>query len=103
MGAEQCDDVAERVHVPIGRSVTNCGHQIIERPGDLSILDDEGTTENPMTRTILITGTSSGYGKAVAEHFLARGWNVVATMRRPDAAAFSTKSERLKLLPLDVT
>ena len=56
-----------------------------------------------MTRTILITGTSSGYGKAVAEHFLARGWNVVATMRRPDAAAFSTKSERLKLLPLDVT
>ena len=37
-----------------------------------------------MTKTILITGTSSGYGKATAEHFLSGGWNVVATMRRPD-------------------
>ena len=41
-----------------------------------------------MTRTILITGTSSGYGKATAELFLERGWNVVATMRRPGAAGF---------------
>ena len=30
-----------------------------------------------MTRTVLITGTSSGYGKATAELFLQRGWNVV--------------------------
>src|SRR5689334_21293886 len=56
-----------------------------------------------MTKTILITGTSSGYGKAVAELFLDQGWNVLATMRRPDAAVFPTTSERLKLLPLDVT
>ena len=56
-----------------------------------------------MTRTILITGTSSGYGKAMAELFLDRGWNVVATMRRPDPAVFATTSDRLKLLPLDVT
>jgi NAD(P)-dependent dehydrogenase (short-subunit alcohol dehydrogenase family) len=56
-----------------------------------------------MTQTILITGASSGYGKAMAELFLDRGWNVLATMRRPDPAVFSTTSERLKLLPLDVT
>ncbi|BBK41618.1 short-chain dehydrogenase/reductase [Allostella vacuolata] len=56
-----------------------------------------------MTRTVLITGTSSGYGKAAAELFLARGWNVLATMRRPDPAAFGTTDPRLKLLPLDVT
>jgi NAD(P)-dependent dehydrogenase (short-subunit alcohol dehydrogenase family) len=56
-----------------------------------------------MTKTILITGTSSGYGKAIAELFLARGWNVVATMRRPDASIFATASERLLVLPLDVT
>lgn len=56
-----------------------------------------------MTKTILITGTSSGYGKAMAELFLDRGWNVLATMRRPDTSAFSKNSGRLKLLPLDVT
>jgi NAD(P)-dependent dehydrogenase (short-subunit alcohol dehydrogenase family) len=56
-----------------------------------------------MTKTILITGTSSGYGKATAELFLERGWNVVATMRRPEPAVFSTTSEQLKLVPLEVT
>jgi NAD(P)-dependent dehydrogenase (short-subunit alcohol dehydrogenase family) len=60
--------------------------------------------ENPqMTKTILITGSSSGYGKAMAELFLDRGWNVLASMRRPDPTVFATTSERLKLLPLDVT
>jgi len=56
-----------------------------------------------MTKTILITGTSSGYGKAAAELFLARGWNVVATMRRPDPTLFDRPSDRLRVLPLDVT
>jgi NAD(P)-dependent dehydrogenase (short-subunit alcohol dehydrogenase family) len=55
-----------------------------------------------MTKTILITGTSSGYGKATAEYFLSRGWNVVATMRRPDLSLFA-ESDRLRVLPLDVT
>jgi len=53
--------------------------------------------------TILITGTSSGYGKAIAELFLARGWNVIATMRRPSAACFTGDTGRLRVLPLDVT
>lgn len=56
-----------------------------------------------MTKTILITGTSSGYGKATVEHFLARGWNVIATMRRPETAEFAAPTERLRVLPLDVT
>ncbi len=56
-----------------------------------------------MTKTILITGTSSGYGKAIAELFLARGWNVIATMRRPDTSVFAAPSGRLLVLPLDVT
>src|SRR5436305_5300313 len=56
-----------------------------------------------MTKTILITGTSSGYGKAVAELFVSRGWNVIATMRRPEPAQFAGASERLRVLPLDVT
>jgi NAD(P)-dependent dehydrogenase (short-subunit alcohol dehydrogenase family) len=56
-----------------------------------------------MPKTILITGTSSGYGKAAAQMFLDRGWNVVATMRRPDPASFGGASDRLKVLPLDIT
>jgi short-subunit dehydrogenase len=56
-----------------------------------------------MTNTILITGTSSGYGKATAEHFLSRGWNVIATMRRPDPTLFGGSSEQLRIIPLDVT
>lgn len=56
-----------------------------------------------MTKTVLITGTSSGYGKAMAELFHSRGWNVVATMRRPAAGVFAASSDRLKVLPLDVT
>ncbi|MBA4791691.1 MAG: SDR family oxidoreductase [Rhizobiales bacterium] len=55
-----------------------------------------------MAQTILITGTSSGYGKATADLFLARGWNVIATMRRPDPALFGGETDRLRVLPLDV-
>jgi NAD(P)-dependent dehydrogenase (short-subunit alcohol dehydrogenase family) len=56
-----------------------------------------------MKQTVLITGTSSGYGKATAELFLDRGWNVVATMRQPKPDIFGSESDRLKVLPLDVT
>lgn len=52
--------------------------------------------------TVLITGCSSGYGLATARHFLAQGWNVVATMRTPREDVLS-RSERLRVLPLDVT
>ena len=34
-----------------------------------------------MSKTILITGASSGIGKTTARYFQERGWNVVATMR----------------------
>lgn len=52
--------------------------------------------------TILITGTSSGFGLETARHFLAQGWRVVATMRQPRADLLPP-SEQLTVLPLDVT
>ena len=53
-------------------------------------------------KSVLITGCSSGYGRATAGHFLAMGWNVIATMRMPRDGLFPA-SDRLRLLALDVT
>ncbi|MBH2005579.1 MAG: SDR family NAD(P)-dependent oxidoreductase [Sphingobacteriia bacterium] len=37
-----------------------------------------------MSKTILITGATSGFGKAIAEKFAAAGWNCIITGRRAD-------------------
>ena len=37
-----------------------------------------------MKKSILITGASSGIGKAATRRFQAEGWNVIATMRSPE-------------------
>jgi NAD(P)-dependent dehydrogenase (short-subunit alcohol dehydrogenase family) len=52
--------------------------------------------------TVLITGSSSGYGLETARHFLDRGWNVIATMRTPRMDLLP-ESPRLRVLALDVT
>ena len=56
----------------------------------------------PEPKTIVITGASSGIGKATARLFLAKGWNVVATMRNPAAEKDLKEQPRLKLIALDV-
>ncbi len=53
-------------------------------------------------KTVLITGSSSGYGLETARHFLAKGWRVVATMRSPRADLLPP-SDQLHLVRLDVT
>jgi NAD(P)-dependent dehydrogenase (short-subunit alcohol dehydrogenase family) len=53
-------------------------------------------------KSVLITGCSSGYGLETARHFHAQGWNVIATMRTPREDVLP-RSERLRVLPLDVT
>ena len=55
-----------------------------------------------MPKTIVITGASSGIGKATARRFFDKGWNVVATMRNPAAERDLKESARLKLVALDV-
>jgi NAD(P)-dependent dehydrogenase (short-subunit alcohol dehydrogenase family) len=54
------------------------------------------------TKTVLITGCSSGYGLETARYFHAQGWDVVATMRTPREGALP-RSDRLRVIALDVT
>jgi NAD(P)-dependent dehydrogenase (short-subunit alcohol dehydrogenase family) len=55
-----------------------------------------------MSQTVLITGCSSGFGQAAAHLFSDRGWNVVATMRRPEAGAELAKRTNVFVTRLDV-
>ncbi|TAJ47788.1 MAG: SDR family NAD(P)-dependent oxidoreductase [Chitinophagaceae bacterium] len=57
-----------------------------------------------MDKIILITGASSGFGKAIAEKFATDGWNCIVTGRRADrlnalVAELQTKYQ-VKALPL---
>ncbi|RUX92502.1 MULTISPECIES: SDR family oxidoreductase [unclassified Mesorhizobium] len=56
-----------------------------------------------MTNTVLITGCSSGLGKTTARHFATQGWNVIATMRKPDQSLAAGHADQMLVLPLDVT
>lgn len=58
-----------------------------------------------MTKTWLITGSSRGFGRAIAEAAATRGDNVVATARRPEQLAdlVSRYGEQVRAIPLDVT
>ena len=55
-----------------------------------------------MNKTILITGTSSGIGKATAIYFQQKGWNVIATMRSPEKDTELKELENVLLEKLDV-
>jgi NAD(P)-dependent dehydrogenase (short-subunit alcohol dehydrogenase family) len=54
-------------------------------------------------KTIFITGASTGLGKATAKLFASKGWNVIATMRKPENEKELDLINNITLLPLDVT
>jgi NAD(P)-dependent dehydrogenase (short-subunit alcohol dehydrogenase family) len=57
----------------------------------------------PNARSIFITGASSGIGLATARYFHESGWQVAATMRRPNEAPDWMSGDRFEVLPVDVT
>ena len=55
------------------------------------------------SKTIFVTGSSSGLGRATARLFASKGWKVIATMRNPNRESQLSKISGVVLLPLDVT
>lgn len=55
-----------------------------------------------MKQTVLITGCSTGFGAAAARLYAQRGWNVIATMRNPEAGAALAQLDGVLVAPLDV-
>ncbi len=56
----------------------------------------------------VVIGANRGIGLGVVKEFLSRGWSVIATARRPDAAAdlkalAAAHPDRLEIEPLDMT
>ncbi len=56
-----------------------------------------------MTRTVLITGCSTGMGRLAAFTFQNKGWNVAASMRRPQNERELGKLDNTLVVALDVT
>lgn len=55
-----------------------------------------------MDKTVLITGTSSGVGRAAVDQFARAGWNVVATLRHPEKAPVFEDPDQVLVTRLDV-
>lgn len=56
-----------------------------------------------MAKTVLITGSSTGIGRAAAEYFQKQGWNVAASMRTPSKETTLNTLSNVICPALDVT
>jgi NAD(P)-dependent dehydrogenase (short-subunit alcohol dehydrogenase family) len=54
-------------------------------------------------KTIFITGSSSGLGRATAKLFASKRWGVIATMRQPEKETELNNLPNITLMALDIT
>ena len=59
--------------------------------------------DNESCKTVFITGTSSGIGKACAVLFAKRGWNVMAAQRNINDTTDLRRFKNINFVPIDVT
>jgi NAD(P)-dependent dehydrogenase (short-subunit alcohol dehydrogenase family) len=58
--------------------------------------------ENIKNHTVIITGTSSGFGRETAKLFASKGWNVIASMRNPEKESELSAINNVLVVQLDV-
>jgi NAD(P)-dependent dehydrogenase (short-subunit alcohol dehydrogenase family) len=62
---------------------------------------------DPAKPTVLITGSNRGIGLQFVQQYMDRGWNIIATTRKPDEStelqAFAADYDQLVIEQLDVT
>ena len=54
-------------------------------------------------KTVFITGSSSGIGRETARLFADKGWNVIATMRKPELETEFRQRDTVRVIQCDVT
>src|SRR5271170_8252064 len=94
-----------RVHGAGRFAVPGLGMNILIRPPKGKTIEEKEICRQvgwQMNKTILITGCSSGIGKAAAKLFASKSWNVIATLRAPDKETELTNSNNVLLARLDV-
>ena len=93
--------IKHRWTIPLSQSE----HLLDSKVFSLSLSSQYSTGYRKMSKTIFITGSSSGVGLASAKLFYEKGWNIVATMRTPgkDKELKQLDPSRMLVLRLDLT